>query len=81
MARLEKLCVLQFKSSRPGYVEMITLNVMLSFVAFMTETGVVAKRSGKKGGGRLRDPFGIQSKIWCLEVQGKMTKLNKNLSL
>lgn len=35
---------------------MITLSMILSFVAFMTETGGVP-RSGRKGGGRLRDLF------------------------
>lgn len=50
------------------------MSVILSFVAFTTETGGVARRSGRKGGRRLRDLFVIWSSVWWLEVQGTMTE-------
>lgn len=48
-----------------GYIEIIALNVTLSFVALMADTGVVAKRSDRKGRGRLRHPFGSPYRAKC----------------
>lgn len=61
---------------------MITLNVLLSFVAIMTETGGVAKRSVKKGKREVeRSIWHREQNLVARSRREDDRKLNRNLSV